>query len=570
MRALTVLVGLLGLVGCSASTSADDTGAAGEDAGVDATSEAEGGLDASYPDVWYPDAGAPSCISASATGSYYGCEHWVADLDNVASSIDFDAAGQPLALSVTNPTDLAADVTVERSTAAVGSTPVVTTVASASVPPHASSTLVLGSLEVDGSTPGGLDDGTHTALTANGLRVRSTQPVGVVAFNPRGSSATFSLGSMLVLPSHVLGTDTTVVGWPQTIADSTDPRHDFVPGDVHDEDLRAFLTIVATEAATSVEVTLGPGVVRVVGGGGIAEAGPGDVRTVTLGAFAVLNLETGAFGADFTGTRVHASAPVAVFSGSEASDVPLFDDLANRLCCGDQLQVQLPPDARAGSHFVVTTTMARTSELNRALARAHAIDTVGDFAEPQSIRVLALHDGTMVTTSAGDSFALSTGQWQDVSITTDVLLDATQPIVVLETVAGQQATGIPNDYPGGDPDLFWVPPVEQHALAYTFDVPEGLEFDVLSIAAPAGAEVWLDGAPLPADCETGAIGTAWAIHRCALSAPLVFGLPSVRSEPGEQHDGFHTLTGTQPFVATVSGWTRFDGYAFTAGASFGP
>jgi len=38
----------------------------------------------------------------------------------------------------------------------------------------------------------------------------------------------------------------------------------------------------------------------------------------------VLNLETGGFGADadFTGTRVDADKPVAVFSGSEASDVP--------------------------------------------------------------------------------------------------------------------------------------------------------------------------------------------------------------------------------------------------------
>ena len=77
-------------------------------------------------------------------------------------------------------------------------------------------------------------------------------------------------------------------------------------------------------------------------------------------AFDVLNLETGDFNADFTGSLIKADGPVVVFSGSEASDAPIFTTLADRRCCADHLENQstrcAPPASRSRSP---TTRAAR-------------------------------------------------------------------------------------------------------------------------------------------------------------------------------------------------------------------
>ena len=49
----------------------------------------------------------------------------------------------------------------------------------------------------------------------------------------------------------------------------------------------------------------------------------GDSFTTRLSAYEVLNIETNQIGADLTGSRVQADAPVLVFGGSEASNAPI-------------------------------------------------------------------------------------------------------------------------------------------------------------------------------------------------------------------------------------------------------
>src|SRR5690606_16199789 len=133
-----------------------------------------------------------------------------------------------------------------------------------------------------------------------------------------------------------------------------------------DEDLRAFLSIVGTEAGTHVTVTLGPEVRRVIGLGGRPDGVPGDVWEFDIGPFDVINLETGGFNADFTGTIVEASRPVSVFTGSEASDAPRFDTLANRQCCADHLEEQIFPNDTLGQRFYIGRMPPRTVALNAA------------------------------------------------------------------------------------------------------------------------------------------------------------------------------------------------------------
>src|SRR6185436_15780889 len=101
-----------------------------------------------------------------------------------------------------------------------------------------------------------------------------------------------------------------VVGWPQTIASTEDPNTNFNP--TNPIDLRAFLTIVGTQAKTRVRLETQA---RIIGGGPIPETSRGGTLEVELDAFDVLNLETDDFNADFTGSIVSANHPVVVFSG---------------------------------------------------------------------------------------------------------------------------------------------------------------------------------------------------------------------------------------------------------------
>ena len=82
-------------------------------------------------------------------------------------------------------------------------------------------------------------------------------------------------------------------------------------------------------------------------------AAKGTDFSVTLQPYEVLNLETGDFNADFTGTRVTADKPVVVFPGSEASDAPFFSTLAARQCCADHLEEQAIPIRAVGKSYVL-------------------------------------------------------------------------------------------------------------------------------------------------------------------------------------------------------------------------
>ena len=166
-------------------------------------------------------------------------------------------------------------------------------------------------------------------------------------FNPLDNVNVFSNDASQLLPESGLnvgvGRAYVVPSWPQTIAISADPATNF------GIDLRAFLAIIATRPNTHVQVQT---TARVIPGGPFATGiDLGASAEAVLQPFEVLNLETGDFGADFTGTLIDADQPVAVFPGSEASDAPIFATIAQRFCCADHLEHQTTP-ARARGEIV--------------------------------------------------------------------------------------------------------------------------------------------------------------------------------------------------------------------------
>jgi hypothetical protein len=515
-----------------------------------------------------------ACEVAASTRSYEGCEYWAVDLDNAVTANQGPAAAQQFSVVVTNPLEVPATVTVEVNDAPPGEPPRIRRVAQAHlarVPGGGDLAILnLDPREVDGSTDPRLNDGPGTYLSSNAYRIRSTAPIIAYQFNPLENVNVYSNDASLLLPSSALDSRYDVLGWPQTLAVTSEGPTN---GGIH---LRAFLTIVGMEPQTTVSVRL---TTATVPGGGIPAGNPGDTLRLTVGPFDVINLETGSFNADFTGSRVTADKPVAVFVGSEASDVPFFATMSTRQCCADHLEEQLFPTSAFGREFVAVKTPLRTQYLREAGMTAPLNAT-----EPEWWRVLAVRDDTEIRTSLtppNNRFLLQAGQNVTFSSERDFVLSASAPVSFGQFPGSQQTTGIQTIIdgiraPGGDPSSILIPPVAQWRSKYVFLVPNKYTFDFVLIAMPATSSLRFNGEDLMTAlprCEYRPAGalrigdaareTEYVAIRCPLSDPDVSDLLN----PIYQNDGRHVLESSdgQRFGLVVWGWDSYVSYGYPAG-----
>jgi hypothetical protein len=399
--------------------------------------------------------------------------------------------------------------------------------------------------------------------------VKSNVPIVAYQFNPLENVNVFSNDASQLLPTAALAGDYVVAGWPQTIATSSNPSQNF------NFDLRAFLTIVGTAPGTKVHLKT---TARVVSGGpfpmGVLA---GEQADVTLDAFDVINLETGDFNGDFTGTTITSSNPVVVYVGSEASDAPFFDSLADRYCCADHLEEQQAPIRAVGKSYV----LVRSPNRSRAIIAAGGAASYYD--EPEYFRVVAVKDGTthVVTTlpPPNDKFDLAgPGANRTLASHQDFTLKATQPAIVAQVQASQDAAGVMRGLPGGDPSITFVAPTEQWRPDYVLLTPDKYSFDFLMIAAPADAQVFIDGMKQSKDnCEVGpgdgltdamrGKPPAHLVYRCQLSFPTID--PKKVSpdnvSPGKQNDGVHRIQSDLPVSVMAYGFDGYVSYSYCGG-----
>jgi IgGFc binding protein len=536
-----------------------------------------------------PTSGAPCrdglcvdlCAQAAKQRSNVGCEYWAVDLDNAMISASSNAAAQQFAVVVSNPQpDVTVKVHIFQDDGAPGEAPQPVEIQSATIAPRNLQVFKLGPREIDGSADGQYDNGTNTALTRHAYKITSDFPVVAYQFNPLENANVFSNDASLLKPVEALAPATAglslsyvVASWPQTIAATDDPSTNFDPQTP--TNLRAFLTIVGTRPDTHVEVRT---TTAVVPGGPVPATPARGTITATLDAFDVLNLETGEFNADFTGSVIKADGPIAVFTGSEASDAPHFTTLAERRCCADHLEDQLDPVRTAGKRFVIAHTPSRT----RAVAAAGA--TTGVVPEPDFVRFVAATDkGAVIKTTLprpDDVIHLvGIGGYHEVKALRDFTATSTEPVSVVQIMASQDAAFVKRGLPGGDPSLLVEPPIEQFRADYVFLTPDKYAFDFVSVVAPAGATVLLDGTSItalscdvgPADGLTtearGGAAPAFIAYRCQLSFPTIDPQKAAPNNvsPGAQNDGVHRVLSNQPVGVVVSGFDSYVSYAYAAG-----
>jgi len=521
------------------------------------------------------------CNEARRNRSNVGCEYWPVDLDNARVDDTLNAAAQQFAVVISNPEpDITTEVVIEQDDALPGEEPKLAEVARARIPPFSLRVFKLGPREVDGSAEGTFNTGSHTALTRHAYRVTSSFPVVAYQFNPLENVNVFSNDASLLKPVEALepgGSDEAlmyvVLGWPQTIASTSDPDTNFSSN--RPTDLRAFLTLVGTRDGTRVTVK---SQARILAGGPIPATEAGGELTLTLDAFDVANLETDDFDADFTGSIVSADAPVVAFSGSEASDAPDFHTLRDRACCADHLEEQLDHVRTAGQHFVATVSPNR----GRAIKAAGA--EIGVQEQNEYFRVIATTErGAHVTTSLDGAQQKLTlkglGDFADLSSAHHFTLDSDAPVALSAVSPSQEDANIPSELPGGDPSLVVVPPVEQFRDNYVFLTPDKYSFDFVRIIAAPGTAVALDGRLVseiptceraPADGLTDELRggpPARVVYSCQLSFPTI-DMTKPRPEnlsPGLQNDGVHRILANQPVGVIVDGFDYFVSYAYAAG-----
>ena len=521
------------------------------------------------------------CNEARRNRSNVGCEYWPVDLDNAMVDDTLNAAAQQFAVVISNPEpDITTEVVIEQDDAAPGETPRVVKVASAPIPPFSLRVFKLGPREVDGSADGTFNTGTHSALTRHAYRVKSSFPVVAYQFNPLENVNVFSNDASLLKPVEALdpgnGSEAlmyAVLGWPQTIATSSDPDTNF--SSTTPANLRAFLTLVGTRDGTHVRVR---SAARILGGGGIAATQVGEELTLTLDAFDVANLETDDFAADFTGSIVSADGPVVAFSGSEASDAPFFNTLRDRACCADHLEEQLDHVRTAGQHFVATVSP------NRSRAVKAAGGEIGVQEQNEYFRVIATTErGAHITTSLGGKLSTVTlnglGDFANLTSSHHFTLDSDAPIALSSVSPSQEDANIPSALPGGDPSLIILPPIEQFRDNYVFLTPDKYSFDFVRIIAAPATGVALDGvlvSQIPT-CEAAPADglsdkdrggpPAFVVYSCQLSFPKI-DMSKPRPEnltPAFQNDGVHRILANEPVGVIVDGFDDFVSYAYAAG-----
>ena len=232
----------------------------------------------------------------------------------------------------------------------------------------------------------------------------------------------------------------------------------------------------------------------------------------------------------------------------------------------------------AGKFFAVPHTPNRGEAVRVAGANVEPIPEV------EYVRFIATTNaGAVVETTLPAPFDRleldGLGEFAEVEASRDFLATSSEPIVVAQIMASQQAGSVTRSgFPGGDPSLMMVPPFEQARSDYVFLTPDKYAFDFVTVVAPFGATVLLDGQEIDESlCEVaagdgltseqrGGKNPSHVVFRCQLSFPIVNAtLDPPMISAGRQDDGVHRINANAPVFIAVTGWDAFVSYAYAGG-----
>lgn len=408
------------------------------------------------------------CDQSTKDASYIGCEYWAVDLDNAIDAGVYDAAGQPFAVVLSNTHDkytANVDVYIKTSNAIKKSL-------SFSVPPGELKSVYLpdNCYYYNGGACDRAYSVNGTTIVDTAYYIKSDLPITAAQFNPLHNVQVYSNDASLLFPTTALGR-----------------RYMIMSREQHYNQFHSFVTVVATQPGqTQVQVKASCNLMDGSDKSGkrIDAMKRGDTQIFYLDQFDVLNLETLGVKDDPTGTLISADQLVAVFAGIEATSLPETDPVT---CCADHIEHQQYPMSAWGKTYQAVKLKPRNKERDiwRILAR---VDKTRIATTPN------------IFSDGAEFIELNSGQWIDIATRESFTIEATAPVLVGQFMtsqndpndretgtAGRDSAGI------GDPSYIIGVPVEQYRTTYQFLTPSMYEEDYITIVAPKGANVQLDG-----------------------------------------------------------------------------
>ncbi|QDG53059.1 hypothetical protein FIV42_20620 [Persicimonas caeni] len=374
--------------------------------------------------------------------------------------------------------------------------------------------------------------------------------------NPGAGSETSD--ASLLLPTNVLGTEHIVLGWQGP------------PGFGGFQSAGTYIDVVAMQDNTTIQVS-GP---KALSAGSLGSMAANSSQSFSIPRNHVLHLaENGGItssGTDLSGTVITSNKPVAVYTGATLVNIPDQPIISNPPsscvqtgspctynadCCtgicghpyqngnevawecmdslsaGDHVEQQLFPTDTWGTSYVATPFYNRG---------------VNDFS---IYKVTAANDNTTVSidppVNGVSSMTLDRGEVRQFHTPDAFEMNASAPIMVAQFMIG--GTNSPSG--DGDPAFLLPPAVQQFRDSYVFLVPDQYAMNFVTLIAPSGTDVQLDGTTHAASTFTQVGGqSGWAYK-------LVDSLAG----------GVHTASANQNFGIVVHGMDNYISYAFSGG-----
>ncbi len=406
------------------------------------------------------DGGGPNtCEEAAMAKSNQGCEFWAVDLPNAWAGSGGSPApqDQQFAVVVAN-TATDSEATVEVFVGASGA---------------AVDSAVVGIGQVHEFRLAALNqDPRANTYDGSAYRIESDLPITAYQFNPLDNTVqVFSNDASLLFPTHVLDTDyTAVTGDSIVLGTDQDPQG---------SNSGAFVSVVATEDGTEVDLFptwgLYPGATQDV----VLDRGQ-VLTAVSLGP----NTFPGSPGdGNLSGSRVVASAPVAVFSGNVATIEP-----NPGACCADHLEHQMLPLVAWGQGYAAAPP---PSPMGGATDNPAGYRITGSFDDTVLAYSPAPPPGAPALVDAGETVRFQTNE--PFTVTSP---DPGKSFALTQFLLSNQAInqfGQP-----GDPAMIALPAVAQFQTRYVFLVPDGYTANYVTVVRVAGADVTRDGVSVAA------------------------------------------------------------------------
>ena len=346
-------------------------------------------------------------------------------------------------------------------------------------------------------------------VSGGAYHIKSTEPVTAYEFNAYqyeiSNQYSFTNDASLLIPVNSMTGNYRV---------ASSPAWGGFPGTI---------AVIGTVSGTSVTVTAPAGTLQ--SSGAIGSSG----GTVTLNVGDVLQLESIAssssttYGAALSGTLITATEPVEVFGGHSCTNIP-----AAITACDHIEQISLPVETLRGDYLVGPPYNKNDTPLQTVKLIGVTNGTHLSF-DPSSVSApLVLNAGTVITLpSLATPFHV---------ISTDA---PELPFLVAQYMQGGTEFGGISD--SGDPSESVAVATAQFRTEYQFVAPTSYTENWLSVIAPAGATVTVDGVAV-----TGftAIGTAsgYDVAHASLSTA---------------NNGVHVATSSLPFGIQVYGYGTY-------------